>query len=196
MKSFFAATGFSVGLVALLTCWVSSARGQTGTVRAVHPPTHRFAYAAVVPVPGTNQADLLRRALAWSQRQSLADRPPVLTSEPGTGTVRTAGVRPFVETAYGQVHRLALHFTAQLDVREGRYRYELTEFVIVYPATRRGAGERIPAEDYFNGRVIPLAESGARSILAMRACFAEAAQEAQDDLKAAMSQPASPKEQR
>lgn len=181
----------SPGLVALLLGGAGSAQGPARPAPPVDAATHRIAYTAVVPVANASSADLRRRAQAWARPLGPSDPLPVDPREPGTEGVRAACVRPFAYLENGAAHVLALHFTAQVAARAGRYRYELTDFVFVYPATPRGDVTRIPAESFFNGAVIPVQASGAQYNHTMRTCFAEAAQEVQDQLKAVMSQTAS-----
>ena len=191
MRIFFAFAHVPLGLVALLCGGSIPAQGPAQAAPPVDAATHRIAYTAVVPVAHASPADLRQRAQAWARPLGPSDLLPGDPGEPGTESVRAACVRPFTYLENGAVHVLALHFTARLAARAGRYRYELTDFVFVYPANPRGNVTRISAESFYNGAVTPVQASGARYNQTMRTCFAEAAQEVQDQLKAAMSQPAS-----
>jgi hypothetical protein len=176
--------------ILLIGCLAGSSRGQgRGTTPAAVPidgTTHRILYTAVVPVAGVSRADLLARAQAWAKGKAASNNPIAVTSEPDTEQVVVAGVHSFVE----DVNRkpTPLHYSATIALRDGRYKYEVTNFVLEYPGYGKVPGTMLPVEDYYNGQVTPIGESGAKSIDALRRNFAADATKLIVDLKEAMSQ--------
>lgn len=153
--------------------------------------THRFAYQAVVPVAGVSQADLVLRARAWAQRVAPAGQFPILTSGPDTGVVRTTGVCPFAYDWGGKALLAELRYTATISVREGRYRYEVKEFVFVEPGAGRYPASTTPVESYYNGNFHPYNEIASRFQVTMRTCFTEIVNEELARLQEGMRRPTS-----
>jgi len=187
--------------VSLLCCVAGTARGQAPAAFPMDKATRRIAYTAVVPVAGASQADLQARARAWANGIAAADQPPVVTNEPDTEVVTVAGSQPFAftyemmeSTALQPRHhtiREVLRYTATLSLREGRYRYELTDFVIEYPTAKPPSPTSLPAEvDLIETRA--LNEDGSNSIAAQRKTFAAAVAKLQAQLQQRMSTPPVP----
>ena len=139
-----------------------------GPVAGQKPPappfdklTHRVSYSAVVPLAGVSQPELLARAQAWAGAITAANQPPVISREADTELLIVTGSQLFDEHDKMPPTTVLLQYTAKIWLRAGRYRYELTDFIFVYPASGRYPVTRIPAEDYYNGRVMPIGESGA-----------------------------------
>jgi hypothetical protein len=177
--------------ILLIGCLAGSSWGQgRGTTPAAVPidgTTHRILYTAVVPVAGVSRADLLARAQAWAKGKATSDKPVVVTSEPDTEQIVVRGVHSFVEDVNRKPN--PLHYVATIALRDGRYKYELTDFVLEYPGYRKDPATMLPVEDYYNGRVTPTGESGAKAMDALRRNFAADAAKLVAGLKEAMSQP-------
>lgn len=95
--------------------------------------THRITYAGVVPVEGTKQAELLARAKVWASGVVVNTTAPVVTNEQGTDIVTVSGSHPMsikMPLSMGATTALLLRFTATISIREGRYQYRLTEFIL------------------------------------------------------------------
>jgi hypothetical protein len=165
--------------VVCLGCLASVARGQALVAWPLDPATHRIHYQAVVPVAGVSQLDLLARACGWATGASSPDTPPVVTHESDTEVLVMSGTQPFAYTyslgsmANGlprtRTTHLVLHYTVRLYLREGRYRYEATDFAFASPVSPT----QEPAErDLIEMRAIT--EDGARSLTAERTRFQQA----------------------
>lgn len=162
-----------------LGCLASVARGQAPVAWPLDPATHRIHYQAVVPVAGVSQLDLLARACGWATGAASPDTPPVVTHEPDTEVLVMSGTHPLAYTyslggmANGlprtRTTHLVLHYTVRLYLREGRYRYEATDFAFAWS----DSPTREPAEiELIEMRAIN--EEGASSLTAMRTRFQEA----------------------
>ncbi|RZK29856.1 MAG: DUF4468 domain-containing protein [Hymenobacter sp.] len=95
--------------------------------------THRITYTGVVPVAGTKQAELLARAKVWANGVVVNTTRPVVTNEQGTDVVTVSGSHPMnikMPLSFGVSNALLLRFTATISIREGRYQYRLTEFIL------------------------------------------------------------------
>lgn len=80
-----------------------------------------------------------------------------------------------------------MHCTVKLALRQGRYRYEVTDFVFEY-SKAKSAPTRLPAEDDLI-RTRAINEDGDQMLTAERQCFAAAAAELQAQLKEKMNTP-------
>ena len=192
MKSGPVSVGWSWLFVLLLSGVANLGWGQVKpTAPPLDPVTHRFVYKAHIPVAGGNPADLGLRALAWARKAVPVDKLPVRTRGPAGEVVQAVGVRPYADEARGKPFIIALHYAATITVQAGGYAYEVTNFVFVYPSAGQAPPARIPAEDFFNGAVIPLTEASKQQLVTQRKCFQEAAREVVADLLAGMRKPTS-----
>jgi hypothetical protein len=177
-----------------------SARGQKPAELPLDNATHRICYAAVVPVAGSSRAQLLARARAWATLAAPAGPLPVAVHEPATDVLLVTGARPFsyTYTPAGKVtdpsgsdtRPLVLHYTARLALRQGRYRYELTNFVVEHLAVGLLSQKRLPAEAELFGWQ-PLGNDGAGVSAAFRAGFLQATARLVAQLQDAMRVPSS-----
>lgn len=175
-------------------CFASVARGQAPTLWPLDPVTHRLHYQAVVPAVGVSQSELLTRACAWATGTAAPNTPPVISHEPDTEVLVMSGAEPFVYTyslastdkglPRTRMANLRLHYTVRLSLREGRYRYEATDFAFMWPHTATPE----PAEAELL-EMKPLNEEGARIITAMRTRFQEVTAALLTQLQAAMRNP-------
>lgn len=199
-------TGFPMRVlfpVAVCCCVAGTAWGQAPASFPMDKATRRISYTAVVPAAGASQADLQARARAWASSIAPAEQqPPVETKEPETEVLTAYGAQPFAytyETTENGKHpprhyttKLVLHYTAKLWLREGRYRYEVTDFAFEYPLAKPPSPTRLPAEvDLIKARAIT--EEGGEMLTAERKRFTEAATKLQAQLKEQMNPPIQPK---
>lgn len=93
------------------------------------PRTRLITYEGVVPVPGVTQADLYARAAAWvAQTYTPAD---TVTRQPAQGELLVRGARPAVlyrpfQGVPRPVFAGAVRHTLTIYVKDGRYKYQLT----------------------------------------------------------------------
>ena len=187
-------------LTFLLTYWVAGPTwGQAPASLPVDKTTHRISYTGVVPVVGISQADLLARACVWANEMATLDKPLVVTSRQDAEVLVAFNSQPFVYTyatsrkattnLQHYTIKLVLHYTAKVSLREGRYRYEVTDFVFEYPnakppltmAKMSAEGELIEA--------FAINEEGARMGTALRTSFDKNVTKLLANLNDVMSKP-------
>lgn len=163
---------------------------QVADIQNNAPPldanTHRITYTGVVPVEGTQQAELLARAKVWANGVVVATAAPVVTNDQGTDVLTVSGAQPMSfkqPLSLGASASLLLRFTATISVREGRYQYRFTDFIMDYAQALRQ-----PAE-------LPLIEAPAKGqgykpyLKNVRTGFDESVAGALAKLKETMSKP-------
>ncbi|WP_046245638.1 DUF4468 domain-containing protein [Hymenobacter terrenus] len=185
-------------LVAFLSCAAGNTMGQAAASFPIDKVTRRICYTAVVPAAGVSQVDLRARARAWASSITSADKPAIETNEQDTEVVIVYGVQPFAytyETAESTTRlprhytiNMVLHYTAKLSLREGRYRYEVTDFVLEHPLAKPPSPTRWPAEDDLI-KARALNEDGTNSLTAERKSFATSAAKLQVQLREKMNTP-------
>ncbi|GAA4371943.1 DUF4468 domain-containing protein [Hymenobacter koreensis] len=152
--------------------------------------TRRVMFTEEVPVAGASQAELQERVKAWVMALPAPPKSLITTRELDNEAMQAASAQPLSYT-YSYTHNGAkrtytatahLHYTTKLCLQEGRYRYEVTDFVFVEP------GGATSFEDYFlTGKVRPIGEGGAASFEALRKAFEAAAAKLVANLKVAMN---------
>jgi hypothetical protein len=179
MKSF-------LSLLLLLTCWRGFAQ-QMAQV-PVDETTHFITYSAVVPTPKVNQADLLTRTRVWANGVTIPVKQPLVLNEQGTDVVIVTGTQVlnnayFNTTAAPQT----LIYTATVALRNGRYRYRLTDFVLESPgSTPPFQPFDISAETAFLHTDPPKAKGGSY-LTHLRQSFDEATGQIMDSLHRALT---------
>jgi len=185
----------------LLYPWASLSWGQAPTAFPVDPTTHRIRYTGSVPVTGRRPADLLASAQVWAKGISPPDKPAVSTHTPDGEQLVVQGAQPFsytyryappekaVSVPQHYTTRLVLHYTATLSLQDGRYEYDVTDFVLESPTAQPAASAQHPAE-YSLLDAHPLTERGTSGLTAKRTSFQEAIQQLLAQLQQQMSQAA------
>ncbi|MCI1186928.1 hypothetical protein MON38_05810 [Hymenobacter sp. DH14] len=187
----YSTVAFRVLLLMSLGSLANPGLGQTLSTLSLAQAPHRFTYTAVVSVEGASQAELVLRARAWARQVTPATLLPVSTREPDTEVIRTTGVCPFaVDWAGHNLLPRSLRYNATISVREGRYKYEVKDFVFIEPGPGQSSTE-IPVESYYNGNVKPIREPAFRDLINMRTCFKEIADEVLARLQQSMRKPSS-----
>jgi hypothetical protein len=113
----------------LLICGRSFAQQLTQV--PVDATTHLVTYVAVVQAPHITQADLLSRARVWANGVAIPGKPPLLLREQETDVVMVIGSQA-LNTSYFNTSNAprTLYYTATIALRNGRYQYRLTDFVL------------------------------------------------------------------
>ena len=184
-------TCIRVLLLAILGSLAGSVRGQNQPVLPP-PAAHRISYTAVVSVANVSQAELGLRARAWAQQIIPANLVPIIIHESNTEVIRTIGICPFAyeqQSLSGKTFLATLRYNATISLREGRYKYEVTDFVFGHPGEGRYPATEIPVESFYNGNVKPLHATGFRYQMTMRTCFKELADEVLARLQESMRRP-------
>ena len=115
---------------------------SAGTAKYPKPPrdeeTGKFTYQGVVDVEGVAADDLYGLAKAWVAKTYRSANDVIQLDDPYAGRIIVKGNFPF--SVFG-APKLARH-TLTIEVRDSRYRYTLTDFVV-----SSGAGYEVPLED-------------------------------------------------
>ena len=133
-------------LLLCLTAGLAHAQAADSIQLPVDPGTHRITYAGVVQVPGVSQAELYTRAKLWFAETFKSGKDVIQADEKEAGIVQGKGWSPAEAHLLGKnlpVSELRLWHTVKLACREGRYRYEITDF----KSGVAGAGEQSTMED-------------------------------------------------
>jgi hypothetical protein len=113
-----------------------------------------------VQAPRTNQAELLARTNVWANGAAIPGKPALVLSEQGTDVVVVIGTQA-MNTSYFNttVAPRILYYTATIALRNGRYQYRLTDFVLeTSDATTRLQPTDEPAEKVFLQSAPPKAD--------------------------------------
>lgn len=94
----------------------------------VAPTPPRITYAAVQLQPEATQAELYARGALWFATPAYAGRLTLRAADPQAGVLQGTGARQLRLLLQGTYYFPTLLFTVRLAVKEGRYRYELTDF--------------------------------------------------------------------
>jgi hypothetical protein len=173
-------------LLLVLTCWRGFAQ-QMAQV-PVDETTPFITYSAVVPTPKTSQADLLTRTRVWANSVTISTKQPLVVNEQGTDVVIVTGTQVlnnsyFNTTAAPQT----LYYTATVALRDGRYHYRVTDFVLETPgSTPPFQPFDMPAENAFLHTDPPKAK-GSSYLTHLRQSFDEATGQIMDSLHRALN---------
>jgi hypothetical protein len=104
----------------------------------IDPDTKRITYAEVVQMPGMSQAELYTRAKLWFAEAFKSAKDVVQADEKDAGLVQGEAWSPMQAHFMGKnmpASNIQLWYTVKLACREGRYRYEITDFKYKAPPT-------------------------------------------------------------
>jgi hypothetical protein len=109
--------------------------------------TGRIQYAAVVPVPEASQVELYARAQLWFADTFGSTRRVVQVADQAAGVLQGTAFYPLVLEVGGAHYPQQLWYTVKLVLKDGRYRYELTDFYLqAYPDAYTVVAVAVPAE--------------------------------------------------
>lgn len=96
----------------------------------IDPDTRKLTYSEVTEVPGTSKEELYSRALRWFELEYEYAQEVVMTEreEEGELTIRHRMPLKVRMGAVGEAH-----YTLTLSVRDGKYRYLITDFSFQHP---------------------------------------------------------------
>jgi hypothetical protein len=96
--------------------------------------TGRIQYTAVVPVPEASQVELYARAQLWFADTFGSTRRVVQVADQAAGVLQGTAFYPLVLEVGGSRYPQQLWYTVKLVLKDGRYRYEFTDFYLqAYP---------------------------------------------------------------
>lgn len=102
----------------------------------------KITYQEVVSVDGASQDELFRRAENWVVDNYISAQDVINQADPENGRIVAKGYYKitFVLTGYRVYHAL------KIEVKEGRYRYTVTDFSVMSSDNQYTAPSRQPAE--------------------------------------------------
>ncbi|RZJ94736.1 MAG: DUF4468 domain-containing protein [Hymenobacter sp.] len=133
--------------------------------------TGHIVYTEVVQVPGATQAELYARAKLWFVDTFKSAKDVVQAEEKEAGVIQGTGYRDIAVMSMGIPNREKLWYTVKIAVKDGRYKYDVTNFrVQLYPnQSNPNPGEPGPAErsvstDQKKGVFLSIARSTRREV--------------------------------
>ena len=118
---------------------------------AIDSATGRILYSDVVQVPGASQTELYARAKLWFADTFASAKDVVQVADKEAGVIQGTAFQPITFEVLGYHSLERLWYTVKIVLKDGRYKYDLTEFrVQEYPTQYLVVGDPIPAEGYID----------------------------------------------
>lgn len=135
------------------------------------PTTGKLLYTEVVQVPGVSQAELYARAKLWFANTFKSAKDVVQAEDKDAGIIQGTGFQDITVVSMGLPVREKLWYTIKIALKEGRYKYNITDFRVQnYPSQYNlNPGEPVAAESYINtdqkkGTLLSVARSARREL--------------------------------
>lgn len=103
----------------------------------INPATHKVSYTAVIEAPGATKSGLFSNAKKWILTKNSVTNPYTVSFENETGG-NVTGKGSFMLPGDRQTYTVL--FTINIDVKDGKYRYDFTDFVIRYKTEAGSSG--------------------------------------------------------
>ena len=137
------------------------------------PATGHILYTDVVQVPGASQAELYARAKLWFADTFKSAKEVVQAEDKEAGIMQGTAFQGIAVVVLGTYSPQKLWYTVKIALKEGRYKYDITELrVQSYPGSYNAyPGEPVPVEAYINldqkkGTALRIARSARREVAA------------------------------
>jgi hypothetical protein len=134
------------------------------------PTTGKLVYTEVVQVPGASQAELYARAKLWFANTFKSAKDVVQAEDKEAGIIQGTGFQDITVVSMGLPVREKLWYTIKIAIKEGRYKYDITNFRVQnYPSEYNiNPGEPVAAEGYIKtdqkGAMLSIARSARREV--------------------------------
>jgi hypothetical protein len=114
------------------------------------PTTGKLVYTEVVQVPGASQAELYARAKLWFASTFKSAKDVVQAEDKEAGIIQGTGFQEIIVMAMGLPIHERLWYTIKIAIKEGRYKYDITDFRVQnYPSRYNlNPSEPVAAEGY------------------------------------------------
>ena len=119
--------------------------------------TGKVSFRAVVQVPGATQAELYNRAREWFAAAPGPVKPLLSQADPATGTLTGKTSELVMQNLLGANVQVPLWRTVIIQVKPGRFRYQLTDFAF---DSGQGQGALTPIENYLAPNAITFDTNG------------------------------------
>jgi hypothetical protein len=116
-------------LLCLWASWASAQVQPADTLKLpIDPETKRITYSAVVQEPGASQGELYARAKLWFAGAFKSAKDVVQADEKEAGVVQGTGWQDVYIKVILSPTASKLWYTVKLAVKDGRYKYDISEF--------------------------------------------------------------------
>jgi hypothetical protein len=155
----------------------------------IDPTTRLISYSQVVQVPNASKNELYARAKIWFASTFKSAQSVIQADEKEAGVLIGKGWQQVYVRILGTPLSVKLWYTVKLSFKEGKYRYELTNFMFESePSPSDRTPQPIAAENYTaqvnkKGELTAIARNHVNSL-------DKAARSTEKSLQASMSQPA------
>lgn len=122
--------------------------GEIAPVLPIDPDTHLVAYTGVVEVPGATQAQLYSRAYEWVAKNFNSAQSVIQMQDKESGKIIAKGVIKAFIKKYDSGYN---SFTLSLYLKDGKYKYDITNFSNEHKTTVVGKSDRYGG-DYSMGK--------------------------------------------
>jgi hypothetical protein len=113
--------------ILLLLCFTAAAQDWKNPL-PIDSASQKITYEGVVQVPGATQLELYSRALNWFNTYFGPEVARLEVADISGGRLAANGYAPFDYIPFGKVMTWAMWRTIKIEVKEGRYRYTITNF--------------------------------------------------------------------
>jgi hypothetical protein len=115
----------------------------------VDSTTNKVSYSEVVPVPGISKDDLYVRGREWFAKTFVSAQAVIQMDDKAAGKIIGKGVGYGTSSFMLTTSRFTIFYTVSLTVKDGRYRYEITDFYFQNPPSQYMRDPpRIPIDEY------------------------------------------------
>lgn len=135
----------ALALLLMLATSATHAQTAPATPVATYPKdaaTGLIDYTDVVPVEGATQAELFQRGKLWLASSFKSTKDVIQAEDKDAGFIIAKGNSTIVIKAAGLGNAEPLYYTIKLNYKDGRYKYEVTDFYI------QSQGVNIPVERF------------------------------------------------
>ena len=134
------------------------------------PATNKILYTEVVQVLGASQAELYTRAKLWFASNFKSAKAVVQADEKEAGVVQGSAFQNISIMALGMPSHIRLWYTVKMALKDGRYKYEITDFQVQENPTQYNLNPNLsPAESCIDtnqkkGIMLSVAKSARREL--------------------------------
>ena len=123
----------------------------------VDSATGKVSYRAVVQAPGVPEAELYKRAKEWFAEAPSTTKTPLLTDDPAAGRLVGQTGELVRQNFFGANVQVPLWRTITIEVKPGRFRYQITDFAF---DSGKGRGAVTPIENYLTPNILTFDANG------------------------------------
>ncbi|WP_198175033.1 DUF4468 domain-containing protein [Spirosoma arboris] len=117
---------------AVFTSFAQKITIENGKLNGILPVNEsgKITYQVVKSVDGAGKDELYKRGRKWFVKTYNSANQVLQVNDPSTGELTGKGIFPIVESYIGTAHTYPVRHLLAVDIKEGKYRIVLTDFVI------------------------------------------------------------------